>query len=269
MNCVTYIAEERTRITGNICYVTTTHRCVTSPRKRITQPPLLLRVGRVFTAVAWQRVDQIRYNTQWVNIFQIYIHSKFRMPSPNVSLVIPIASKAKETSRTGAIRYLTFHKIINWTNITHLSSITIHLVSNWTLLYQAAVYLLYWLKYPDSSHQQAFTNSSLLQGRLVDAKTKRKAKERSDSYNKENPLKPSISISIICFNIVVFRSRCCATTARWADIPGKFLGNGSVNTFPLLGSRFLIIQHLDYNNGEMCFLRGPCREVITETRFGV
>jgi hypothetical protein len=27
-----------------------------------------------------------------------------------------------------------------------------------------------------------------------------------------------------------------------------FLGNGSVNTFPLLGSRFLIMQQLDYNN---------------------
>jgi hypothetical protein len=27
-------------------------------------------------------------------------------------------------------------------------------------------------------------------------------------------------------------SRCYATTARWANIPGQFLGNGSVNTFP-------------------------------------
>jgi hypothetical protein len=26
-------------------------------------------------------------------------------------------------------------------------------------------------------------------------------------------------------------SHCYATTARWAGIPGLFLGNGSVNTF--------------------------------------
>jgi hypothetical protein len=47
--------------------------------------------------------------------------------------------------------------------------------------------------------------------------------------------------------------RCCATTARWADIPGPFSGNGSVNTFPLLGSRLLIMQQLDYNNGRAVF----------------
>jgi hypothetical protein len=41
----TYIAQERRRITGNICHVTTTHRCVTLPRIWNTQPPLLLRVG--------------------------------------------------------------------------------------------------------------------------------------------------------------------------------------------------------------------------------
>jgi hypothetical protein len=28
------------------------------------------------------------------------------------------------------------------------------------------------------------------------------------------------------------QSRCYATTARWADIPGPFLGNSLVNTFP-------------------------------------
>jgi hypothetical protein len=28
------------------------------------------------------------------------------------------------------------------------------------------------------------------------------------------------------------QSRYYATTARWTDIPGSFLGNGSVNTFP-------------------------------------
>jgi hypothetical protein len=48
-------------------------------------------------------------------------------------------------------------------------------------------------------------------------------------------------------------SCCYAMTARWADIPGPFLGNASVNTFPLLGSRFLIMQQLDYNNGRAVF----------------
>jgi hypothetical protein len=43
----------------------------------------------------------------------------------------------------------------------------------------------------------------------------------------------------------------------------SFLGNGSVNTFPLLGSRFLIMQQLDYNSGNRVFLRGPCRDVIS------
>jgi hypothetical protein len=45
MNSTTYIAKERIRITGNTCHVTTTHRCVTSPQTRKTQPPLLLRNG--------------------------------------------------------------------------------------------------------------------------------------------------------------------------------------------------------------------------------
>jgi hypothetical protein len=35
------------------------------------------------------------------------------------------------------------------------------------------------------------------------------------------------------------RSRCYVTTAKWADIPCPFLGNGSGNTFPLLGSKIL------------------------------
>jgi hypothetical protein len=39
----------------------------------------------------------------------------------------------------------------------------------------------------------------------------------------------------------------------WADIPRTFLGNGSVNTFPLLGSRFLIMQQLDYNTRRTVF----------------
>jgi hypothetical protein len=48
-------------------------------------------------------------------------------------------------------------------------------------------------------------------------------------------------------------SRCYATTTRWADIPGPFLGSGSVNTFSLLGSRSSIMQQLDYNNGRAVF----------------
>jgi hypothetical protein len=37
-------------------------------------------------------------------------------------------------------------------------------------------------------------------------------------------------------------------TTRRADIPDPFLGNGSVNALPLLGSRVLIMQQLDFNN---------------------
>jgi hypothetical protein len=48
-------------------------------------------------------------------------------------------------------------------------------------------------------------------------------------------------------------SRCCATAERWENILTLFLGNGSVNTFPLLGSRFLIMQQLDYNSGRAVF----------------
>jgi hypothetical protein len=44
-NYVKYTAEELKLITGNTCHLTTTHRCVTSPRTRKAQPPLLLRVG--------------------------------------------------------------------------------------------------------------------------------------------------------------------------------------------------------------------------------
>jgi hypothetical protein len=41
--------------------------------------------------------------------------------------------------------------------------------------------------------------------------------------------------------------------SRCADIPGPYLGNGSVNTFLLLGSRFLIMQQLNYNSGRVVF----------------
>jgi hypothetical protein len=43
-----------------------------------------------------------------------------------------------------------------------------------------------------------------------------------------------------------------------------FLDNGSVNTFTLLGSKFLIMHKFDYNKGNGIFLRGPCRDVISK-----
>jgi hypothetical protein len=52
---------------------------------------------------------------------------------------------------------------------------------------------------------------------------------------------------------VVCRRRCYATTAKWADIPWPFLGNGSGNPSPLLGITLLIMQYLDYNNGRAVF----------------
>jgi hypothetical protein len=91
--------------------------------------------------------------------------------------------------------------------------------------------------------------SSLLQCRLVDAKTEK----RSDVCKKQNPLQPIISVCTTYFNIVEFRSRCYATTASWADILGPYLGNGSVNTFPMLGRRFLIMQTLYYNSRRAVF----------------
>jgi hypothetical protein len=67
-NSVTYIAEERTRITGSTCHVTTTHRCVASPRTRGTPPPVFLRVGSCLQscclATLWS--NQLQYSTLWV-----------------------------------------------------------------------------------------------------------------------------------------------------------------------------------------------------------
>jgi hypothetical protein len=56
-------------------------------------------------------------------------------------------------------------------------------------------------------------------------------------------------------------------TARQADITDPFLGNGSVNTFPLLGRRFLLMQQFGCNNENVIFLHGPCRDDIGETKF--
>jgi hypothetical protein len=46
---------------------------------------------------------------------------------------------------------------------------------------------------------------------------------------------------------------CHATIARWEDIPVPFLGNGSINKFPLLGSIFLKLKKLDYKIGRAMF----------------
>jgi hypothetical protein len=58
-------------------------------------------------------------------------------------------------------------------------------------------------------------------------------------------------------------SRCYATTTKGADIPGPFLGIHLVNTFPLLGSRFLnaTIGLQRWNN---CVFYGPCLDVISK-----
>jgi hypothetical protein len=53
-------------------------------------------------------------------------------------------------------------------------------------------------------------------------------------------------------------------SAGWANIPGPFLGSSSVNMFPLLGSRFLIVQQLGYNNGNGVFLQCPYQDVISK-----
>jgi hypothetical protein len=50
---------------------------------------------------------------------------------------------------------------------------------------------------------------------------------------------------------------------RWHCKQRQFLSNGSVNTFQLLSSRFLIMQQLDTKIQEPCFLCGPCRIVIS------
>jgi hypothetical protein len=89
-------------------------------------------------------------------------------------------------------------------------------------------------------------------------------------------------------------SRCYATTARWAHIPGSFLDNGSVNTFPQQETRMqqwyskrgtvlsmvhvgvIVMQRRDKHISvatkpdtkieDLCFLRGPCRGVISGTK---
>jgi hypothetical protein len=42
----------------------------------------------------------------------------------------------------------------------------------------------------------------------------------------------------------------------------RFQVNVYINTFPLLGSRFLIMRQLDTTT-ELCFLCSPCQDVTT------
>jgi hypothetical protein len=59
------------------------------------------------------------------------------------------------------------------------------------------------------------------------ARTKEQKERSFETKNKGiNPLKP-IDYCIYCS----VWSSCYATIARWADIPGQFLDNGSVNMF--------------------------------------
>jgi hypothetical protein len=61
-------------------------------------------------------------------------------------------------------------------------------------------------------------------------------------------------------NIVEYRS----VVRRWLCKQRPFLGNGSVNMFPLLGTIFLTMRQLEYNNENGVCLHGPCRDVISK-----
>jgi hypothetical protein len=53
--------------------------------------------------------------------------------------------------------------------------------------------------------------------------------------------------------------------ARWWLCKQRlFVDSGLINTFPLLSSRFLIMQQLDATIEELCFLCGSCRDVISK-----
>jgi hypothetical protein len=68
-NSVTYIDQERTSITGNTCHVTTTHRCVTSPRTWKTQARLLLRIGPCLQSccLATRWWNPLQYAAYWLD----------------------------------------------------------------------------------------------------------------------------------------------------------------------------------------------------------
>jgi hypothetical protein len=63
---LTYAAERRTSIkTVNICYMITIFFCDVTAGTETQPSPLLHKLAAdcVYRAVAWQSVDQIRYNT--------------------------------------------------------------------------------------------------------------------------------------------------------------------------------------------------------------
>jgi hypothetical protein len=62
-----------------------------------------------------------------------------------------------------------------------------------------------------------------------------------------------MKIPIYQYYIAACRAVVMQRPPRWADIPGLFLGNGSVNAFPLLNRRFLIMQQFYYNNRRVVF----------------
>jgi hypothetical protein len=85
--------------------------------------------------------------------------------------------------------------------------------------------------------------------------------EHSPSREPLNILE-AILLSIYIYIYIMLRIRPLLT--RWLCKQRPLLRNCSIHTFPLLGSRFLITQQADYNNGKRAFLRGPCRYVISK-----
>jgi hypothetical protein len=82
-----------------------------------------------------------------------------------------------------------------------------------------------------------------------------------DNGDVEESSPPLHTLTLFLQCIVAYRP----VAKRWLYKQRPFLGNGSVNTFSLLCRRFLIMQQLDYNNGNGMFLHGPCRNVILKT----
>jgi hypothetical protein len=57
-----YVSQRNGHASQETRHVTTTHRCVTSPRTQKHSLLYCCLLDRVYRAVAWQRVNQIRYN---------------------------------------------------------------------------------------------------------------------------------------------------------------------------------------------------------------
>jgi hypothetical protein len=92
-------------------------------------------------------------------------------------------------------------------------------------------------------------NSNEEQGETKDRRHKHSPRERR---NGNEPVGHSGRTDLSRVQCNVY-SRCYSTTTRGEDMPDLFLSNGSANTFPLLGSRSLIMQQLVYNNGRTVF----------------